>query len=97
MLKIKMSLLILFPIIFTTLIYNVEVIGHGMMLEPVSRGSRWRFNSSSIADYEDNQGYCGGFTVRIYFIKEDKIPKINFRFNGMSTLVNVVYVVTITN
>lgn len=38
--------------------------GHGMLLEPVGRASRWRFDGTAPADYDDNQGYCGGFFVR---------------------------------
>lgn len=37
--------------------------GHGMLLDPVNRASRWRFNSSAPADYNDNEGFCGGFNV----------------------------------
>lgn len=38
--------------------------GHGMMLSPVARGSRWRYNKSAPIDYDDNAGFCGGFGVR---------------------------------
>ncbi|KAJ8963265.1 hypothetical protein NQ318_018732 [Aromia moschata] len=37
-----------------------EALGHGMMLDPPNRASRWRFNASAPADYDDNQCYCGG-------------------------------------
>ncbi|KAL5274196.1 hypothetical protein ACFFRR_000767 [Megaselia abdita] len=39
---------------------------HGMMLSPVARGSRWRFNNSAPKDYDDNAGFCGGFGVQYF-------------------------------
>lgn len=38
--------------------------GHGMVLEPVARGSRWRFDSTAPINYDDNGNFCGGFYVR---------------------------------
>jgi len=43
-------------------ISNVE--SHGRLMEPVARGSRWRLNNSAPADYNDNEGFCGGFGVQ---------------------------------
>lgn len=40
-----------------------EVTGHGMLLNPVNRGSRWRYDHTAIADYNDNGNFCGGFYV----------------------------------
>ncbi|CAH1999647.1 unnamed protein product [Acanthoscelides obtectus] len=37
-----------------------------MMLEPVSRSSRWRFDPTASKNYEDNQLFCGGFYVQHY-------------------------------
>lgn len=39
--------------------------GHGMLMNPVSRSSRWRFNASAPINYNDNENFCGGFDVRI--------------------------------
>lgn len=36
---------------------------HGMLLEPVSRSSRWHFNSSAPINYDDNGLNCGGYSV----------------------------------
>lgn len=47
-------------ILLTTLIIIQKVHGHGMMLEPVGRASRWRFNHSAPPNYDDSQLYCGG-------------------------------------
>lgn len=40
------------------------VAGHGMVMNPVSRQSRWRFNSSAPINWDDDQVYCGSFGVR---------------------------------
>ncbi|KAH8248267.1 hypothetical protein KR038_009874 [Drosophila bunnanda] len=38
-----------------------ELEAHGMMLSPVGRSSRWRYDSSAPTNYDDNGLYCGGF------------------------------------
>ena len=38
--------------------------GHGRLMEPPSRASMWRLGYPNPADYNDNQGFCGGFQVR---------------------------------
>ncbi|XP_077291800.1 uncharacterized protein LOC143915185 [Arctopsyche grandis] len=35
--------------------------GHGMVMDPVNRASRWRVDSSAPVNYDDNQLYCGSF------------------------------------
>lgn len=40
-----------------------SVQGHGMMLKPVSRSSRWRYDKSAPTQYTDNEVFCGGATV----------------------------------
>ena len=37
--------------------------GHGMMLDPPGRSSRWRYDSSAPTNYNDNANYCGGYGV----------------------------------
>ena len=37
--------------------------GHGRLMEPPSRASMWRLGYPNPADYNDNQGFCGGFQV----------------------------------
>ncbi|KAJ8669106.1 hypothetical protein QAD02_000365 [Eretmocerus hayati] len=42
-----------------------EILGHGKLMRPIARASRWRddrFNESE-PHYEDNQLYCGGIGV----------------------------------
>ncbi|XP_078350906.1 uncharacterized protein LOC144635697 [Oculina patagonica] len=38
--------------------------GHGMMLDPASRNSAWRFFPNRPAQYTDNELNCGGFSVQ---------------------------------
>lgn len=40
-----------------------EVLGHGMLLEPVNRGSMWRDGYPTRINYNDNENFCGGFSV----------------------------------
>uniref|UniRef100_A0A336LYJ2 CSON004461 protein n=1 Tax=Culicoides sonorensis TaxID=179676 RepID=A0A336LYJ2_CULSO len=56
------SLLITVIFILIQLFHYIE--GHGMVLEPVARGSRWRFNESAPRNYNDAELYCGGRTVQ---------------------------------
>lgn len=42
----------------------VDVNGHGMVVDPVNRATRWRFDKTAIPDYNDNGLYCGGFDVQ---------------------------------
>ena len=41
-----------------------NVFGHGMMVRPIHRGSRWRCDESAPINYNDNELYCGGYTVQ---------------------------------
>lgn len=38
--------------------------GHGMLMDPVNRGSRWRVDGSEPRNYDDNSNYCGGAFVQ---------------------------------
>lgn len=38
--------------------------GHGMLMDPVNRGSRWRVDGSTPRNYNDNEQFCGGFDVQ---------------------------------
>ena len=40
------------------------VLGHGMMLDPASRNSAWRFFPGRPRQYTDNELNCGGFSVQ---------------------------------
>ncbi|XP_055904759.1 uncharacterized protein LOC129940438 [Eupeodes corollae] len=44
-------------------IFCTKVIGHGMLLDPVSRSSRWRYDESAPKNYEDYMLNCGGADV----------------------------------
>lgn len=70
MANVKLLLLLIGFVAITV----VEIVGHGMMLEPINRSSIWRRNASFPINYQDNQNFCGGFYVstshNIYFIKK---------------------------
>ncbi|XP_013109176.2 uncharacterized protein LOC106088287 [Stomoxys calcitrans] len=56
--------LLAISIIVAVSLTNVDyTTGHGMMLSPPGRSSRWRYDSSAIPNYNDNANYCGGFSV----------------------------------
>lgn len=51
--------------------YVSNVFGHGMLMDPVGRGSRWRYDKTAPKNYDDNGNFCGGGAVSIFFT----IPK----------------------
>ena len=55
-----------FKFLLAFLLLNLldEISGHGMLMDPVNRASRWRFDSTAFADYNDMEGFCGGFLVQ---------------------------------
>ncbi|XP_011197083.2 uncharacterized protein LOC105221647 [Zeugodacus cucurbitae] len=57
---------VLFSLAFAAFacIYSGLVAGHGMMLDPPGRSSRWRYNSTAPTNYDDNGLNCGGMTVQ---------------------------------
>jgi len=48
--------------------------GHARLMEPPSRASMWRAGFDNPADFNDNQGYCGGFMV------SGRLPSLGTRF-----------------
>lgn len=41
--------------------------GHGMMLEPIGRASRWRIDETAVVNNNDDGLYCGGLAVCFFF------------------------------
>ncbi|KAG8199105.1 hypothetical protein JTE90_016242 [Oedothorax gibbosus] len=41
-----------------------SVSGHGRLVEPPSRSSMWRFGFKTKPNYNDNELFCGGYTVQ---------------------------------
>ena len=59
--------------------------GHGRLMEPPSRASMWRLGYPNPADYNDNQGFCGGFQVgctQLSFIVNHRLREIALRIEG---------------
>lgn len=50
-----------------------SISGHGMLLDPPNRSSLWRYNSLAVANYNDNQNFCGGFSVSKYLFLLKKV------------------------
>lgn len=51
-------------LITVIIIVNVTVIlGHGMLMDPVNRGSAWRKGYNTPTNWDDDGNYCGGYTV----------------------------------
>lgn len=40
-----------------------QIDAHGMMLNPPSRSSRWRYDGSAPQNWNDNELFCGGLYV----------------------------------
>ncbi|XP_055905417.1 uncharacterized protein LOC129940915 [Eupeodes corollae] len=57
MTQFKISIIFLFVSIGCL----VGVDSHGMMMKPVSRGSRWRVDPTAPKNYDDNGLFCGGY------------------------------------
>lgn len=53
------SHLILF-VILTSSYFIAFVDSHGMVMDPVNRASRWRFDPSAPVNYDDAASWCGG-------------------------------------
>lgn len=62
---------------------------HGMLLDPVARGSRWRYDTTAPSNFEDNELFCGGFTVSGYFFLILSASKINEFFS--KNLLDTIY------
>ena len=41
-----------------------EISGHGRLMDPVNRGSAWRKGFDTPPNFTDNEGFCGGVTVK---------------------------------
>ena len=57
------------PLIVGYVLCNVVrmVLGHGRLMEPPSRSSMWRLGYNTPHNYQDNELFCGGFQVCIFF------------------------------
>lgn len=45
----------------------MKIQGHGRTMDPVGRGSAWRKGFQTPRNYNDNESFCGGFTVTQIF------------------------------
>lgn len=40
------------------------ILGHGRVMDPIGRSSRWRLDSSAPKNYNDMETFCGGYNVQ---------------------------------
>ena len=57
----KLTLVLIFCFVY-------KVSGHARLISPPSRASMWRFGFPTPADYNDNEGFCGGYAVSTFVI-----------------------------
>lgn len=55
----RINLFVILALIFNCIF---EISGHGMVLNPVGRGSRWKVDRTAPVNYDDNGSNCGGFS-----------------------------------
>ncbi|XP_034950818.1 uncharacterized protein [Chelonus insularis] len=66
--------MIFIKVIFTFSIFTIsctKVLGHGMAIDPVGRGSAWRQGFKTPENWNDNENFCGGYGVH-YGINKGK-------------------------
>lgn len=52
-----------FPIFILLIsLFPHAIEGHGRLIEPPSRASAWRYGFDTLANYNDHELFCGGFT-----------------------------------
>ena len=61
------KLLTIAGVFYTVLMMTSLVEGHGRLIEPPSRSSAWRFGFPTPINYDDNELFCGGFQVKLFF------------------------------
>ncbi|RWS01248.1 hypothetical protein B4U80_08504 [Leptotrombidium deliense] len=52
-----------FKVIIIFIAFAILVAGHGMLIDPPSRSTAWRFGFKTPINYNDNELYCGGFLM----------------------------------
>ena len=52
---------LLLPLLLLLAGHVVEVEPHARLMEPPSRASMWRLGFDNPPDFNDHQGFCGGF------------------------------------
>lgn len=66
------------------LLFQVSnILGHGMLMDPVNRGSAWKKNFHTPINYDDNGNNCGGSEVR--FAKDYLLKCFFFYYKKYST------------
>lgn len=91
-----LNLISITTFVLTVWCFVGQIDGHGMMLSPVGRSSRWRYDSTAPKNYDDNGLYCGGFWVCAKLILLPLTVSRDFLYRSkLKTVVDVVCVVMI--
>ncbi|XP_034487996.1 uncharacterized protein LOC117792115 [Drosophila innubila] len=56
-----LNLISITTLVLTVCCFIWQIDAHGMMLSPVGRSSRWRYDSTAPKNFDDSGLYCGGF------------------------------------
>lgn len=65
MINIKLICAVLVLSVVLVVLQMQTVSGHGMVHDPAARSTRWRYNKTAPKNYNDNQLWCGGFSVSV--------------------------------
>lgn len=77
MTSLKVSLILVMALI------NIpQILGHGMLMEPVNRLSAWRLGFNTPVNYDDNANFCGGWAVSLICRSNCSAPRIIIKVCG---------------
>lgn len=54
--------------------------GHGRLIDPPARSTAWRFGFHTPVNYNDNEVFCGGFSVSYYLCRTCPSFALSVRF-----------------
>ncbi|XP_055603164.1 uncharacterized protein LOC129751587 [Uranotaenia lowii] len=60
----RLSVAVATVVLSIALMIVQHVEGHGMVLDPIARGSRWRCRDGPFPNYNDMEQFCGGFQAQ---------------------------------
>lgn len=68
---------VVFTLIYKVSITQLQVEAHGTMIDPVSRNSLWRLDSSAPVNYDDKELFCGGIGVSRGIVKKAQNDQVS--------------------
>lgn len=69
----------------------LQIEGHGMVMDPVNRASRWRVDPTAPTNWDDNQLYCGSYGVsyKLNFFYFLPLEDVKFHKNNTIHMLNI--------